>query len=161
MTQTPNLTFSDAQGRTWSCAVTVATVARVRRDCGVDLMELATGDLWSRLASDPVLMVTVLASVLRPQLQAAGVSDEAFAESLAGDALQDAMRALIAGCVGFFPNQATRTALQTLAAKVDEMTDAVGRQAVERIAAMDLSQLLDSGGSSTSSPASSGSTQDR
>jgi len=57
-------TFKDGNGVEWSVHLTVGVLERVRRLAGVDLMEVATGDLWQRLVDDPVLLVKVLGAAI-------------------------------------------------------------------------------------------------
>ena len=52
--------FNDSASRTWEVTVNVGAVRRVRDILGVDLMDVAGGDLLERLADDPVLLVDVL-----------------------------------------------------------------------------------------------------
>lgn len=108
--------FVDATGREWAVEVNVATIKRVRSLAGVNLLEVVEGELIERLSGDPVLLCDVLCAVCRPQAQREDVSDEAFGEGLAGDAIAEATAALIEGLVAFFP-EPRRRLLEKAAAK--------------------------------------------
>lgn len=120
--------FRDNEGRRWDVAVTVATVKRVRSLCDVDLMGIvdSDGELLERLFSDPVLLVDVLYAVCQPQAEDRGVTDVAFGESLAGDAVAAATDALLEGIVDFFPHAPTRENLRAVLQQL--------RQAMDRVA---------------------------
>ena len=53
-------TFVDNAGRTWTVAVNVDAIKRVRTLCNVNLLEIVEGDLLGRLANDPILLCDVL-----------------------------------------------------------------------------------------------------
>lgn len=98
-------TFVDTQERTWSVAVNVTAMKRVRDLCKVDLMDAVTdgGKLLERLTLDPVLLCDVIFALCRDQAVKDGVSDEAFGSAMAGDPIEDATTALLEELVNFFP----------------------------------------------------------
>ena len=104
MTQ-PTHQFTDSRGRAWPVVVNVGALKRCRELAGVDLAETVEGDLFDRLALDPVLLCDVLAAVCRPEMQSRGVTDEDFAEGLAGDVIDAAANALVQAIVYFFRNR--------------------------------------------------------
>jgi hypothetical protein len=106
-------TFTDAAGQSWSVVVTVDTLRRVRQLAGVDLMQAIGGKLLEQLATDPVLLVDVLAAVCKPQLDARSTTAEAFAQGLVGDAIDAAAHALLLGLADFSPSP-TRKLLMRL-----------------------------------------------
>ena len=104
--------FSDTTGRRWSLDITVQAIRRIRGLTGVDLLDAANGgDVLERLSTDPVLLVDVLYAACKPQADAAGITDEAFGEAMAGDAIEHATAALLDDLVDFSPNQRDRAAL--------------------------------------------------
>lgn len=116
-------TFTDTTGREWQVSMNITALKRVRDLLDIDLMQLPVFDqkqpeagLLYRLGNDPVELVNVLFALVKPQADAAGVSDEAFGEALGGDALSDATEAFMAEMVGFFP-QGVRDALMTVLQK--------------------------------------------
>jgi len=97
-------TFTDSAGQTWEMAVTGATIRRAEGLLGIDLGKLLEGKppLLTRLHTDLVFLVDVLYVALKPQLDAAGVTDEAFAERLTGDAFFAAHEAFMSELTAFF-----------------------------------------------------------
>ena len=93
-------TFKDCEGRTWSVTLNVHQMKRIRANLGVDLVNVialeAGGkvkvDLVDRIANDPCLLVDILWVCVEEEAKAAGVTDEQFGRSLAGDAIEDATR---------------------------------------------------------------------
>ena len=96
-------TFVDNAGRTWTVAVNVDAIKRVRTLCNVNLLEIVEGDLLGRLANDPILLCDVLYAVCKPELDAKGVSDEDFGRAMGGDVIEAATAAFLEEMVGFFP----------------------------------------------------------
>ena len=104
-------TFKDCEGRTWSVTLNVHQMKRIRANLGVDLVNVialdAGGkvkvDLVDRIANDPCLLVDILWVCVEEEAKAAGVTDEQFGRSLAGDAIEDATRAFLDELVDFFP----------------------------------------------------------
>jgi len=157
------LTFRDNANRTWTVAVTVASVKRVRAMVGLDLLDAGEGRVFDRLATDPVLLVDVLYAVCKPELDAAGVTDEQFGEALAGDAIDRATDALLEDLVAFFPT-ARRKVLNRALAKLRAVEARATDLALARIDSPELDAELDrilAGEPSTNSPLSPASTQTR
>ena len=104
-------TFKDNKGRTWEIALNVWQMKRLRDTLGIDLVNVigtsADGsvrvDTIDRIASDPCLLVDILWVCVEEEAKAAGVTDEQFGRSLAGDAIEDATRAFLDELVDFFP----------------------------------------------------------
>jgi hypothetical protein len=92
-----------AGGRSWSLALTLGTLRRVR-NAGHDLLALDAGDppLAVRLRTDPLLVGEILWQILEPQITAAGMSETAFCESLTARDLAAAHAALCAALLDFF-----------------------------------------------------------
>ena len=53
-------TFKDNAGRTWTVAINVDAVKRVRAMLEIDLLEAVEGKLIQRLRDDPILLCDVL-----------------------------------------------------------------------------------------------------
>lgn len=161
-------TFTDSTGRAWSIAVNVASIKRVRGMAGVDLLSILETDLLGKLSSDPVLLVDVLYSLVKPEADAAGVSDEDFGRALVGDAIDTATTALLEDLVDFFPSD--RRALMRKAMEKLKTLHTMAYRAVtvkmesgelEKRMAAALLELDEPGDTSTSSPALSASTPAR
>ena len=100
-------TFKDNAGRTWSVTLNVLQMKRIRAQLGIDLVNviaLDSGgkvktDLVDRIASDPCLLWVCVGD----EAKAAGVTDEEFGRSLAGDSIDEATAAFLDELVDFFP----------------------------------------------------------
>jgi hypothetical protein len=153
-------TFADSTGRTWQISLTVDAIKRVKNLLQIDLTEPLLGQppLMTRLALDVLLLCDVLYVLVKPQADAAGVSDEAFGASLGGEAITGAHDALMEVWTDFFQNL-RRTHLVTAIRKQTDLVKAAvaaGEQRMERLdPAAQVAAIF--GDSSTSPPASSAS----
>ena len=77
-------TFKDNSGRTWTVELNVHQMKRIRARLGVDLVDI----LWV---------------CVEEEAKAAGVTDEQFGRSLAGDSIETATAAFLDELVDFFP----------------------------------------------------------
>jgi len=143
-------TFNDSQGRMWSVVINVSAVKRVRDLLDVDLLDVANGELLSRLADDPCILVDVLFVLCKPEADAKSITDEDFGRGMVGGVLDEAASALMKELLDFFPSAQRAKALGKLVRKAAEQETAVA-EAVAAIQSMP-------GVSSGSSPASSEST---
>jgi len=165
-------TFNDSAGRTWTLAITVDAVRRVRDLVGVNLARLVEPrepgrelPLLTDLADDLILLVDVIYALVKPQADALGVSDEDFGRALGGEAIAAAHEAFWRELADFFrslrrrPNAAEARAIEKQLAMVEAAMAATER----RIEALDVDELLarTDGGSSSSAPASPASTPGR
>ena len=96
--------FRDTQNRTWQVVLNIGAAMRVRDALAVDLLqpELGSPPLAHRIYSDDLFVAEVLGAVIRPALDDAGVSPEAFYGALEGGAIADARKALLAELKDFF-----------------------------------------------------------
>jgi hypothetical protein len=155
-------TFTDATGRTWSVAINVDTVRRVKALAGVNLMDVVEGQLVARLQTDPVLLCDVLYAVCKPQADAQNVTDEDFGRSMAGDAIEAATEALLEDLTDFFPS-GQRGLMRKALGKLKTYQAKALAVASQKLDSPDLEKRLEDllapvGGSSSSSPASSDAT---
>jgi len=96
-------TFKDNADRTWTVAINVDCIKRVKNLLEVNLLEAVEGKLVERLVGDPILLCDVLYAVCKPEADAQGVSDVEFGRAMAGDAIEHGTTALLEGLVDFFP----------------------------------------------------------
>jgi hypothetical protein len=122
-------TFTDNAGRTWTIAINVAMVKRVRGLVKVDLYKLVDDGLkpLADLLGDPVQLVDVLFCLCQDEASSKNISDEDFGRALAGDALNLAADAFVEELIDFFPEAQARASLKRAVAK--------GRQVGQRILA--------------------------
>lgn len=156
--------FMDKNGRTWVVEINVATIKRVRSLAGVDLLDITGGTVVQRLLFDPILLCDALFAVCKPQADAESVSDEAFGEAMAGDAIENATAALLEELVSFSPSPKDRENLRAVLTKTRAMMDRARELSTEKIESGEIEReaelaireaLANAGGRSTSSPASS------
>jgi hypothetical protein len=131
--------FTDTAGRSWELSLTIGAAKRVKGLLGVDLLRLSEGDppLVSRLHTDTVLLIDTIFALLKPQADAASISDEQFGEALGGNAAWDAYQAFSAELEDFF-RQFHRPDLERTVAINRKLVETKPQQAVayvERAAA--------------------------
>lgn len=164
-------TFTDNAGRTWTISLTIDAAKRVKSLLGVNLLELESGDppLLTRLGTDVILLCDVIFALVKPQADAAGVSDQEFAAALGGDVVLAAQSAFYEELVDFF----RKLGRGDLAKAVDaqrRMIDLAVARIETRIDRLDLEAAVETclpegrstlGGPSTNWPPSSESTPAR
>ena len=103
--------FTDTKERVWDVELNVRQMKRVRDALGIDLVNVIQAgkdgavatDTLDRVANDPILLVDILWVLCEGQAKAAGVTDDDFGSSLAGDSISDATKAFLDELVDFFP----------------------------------------------------------
>lgn len=160
--------FSDKLGRQWSIEFTFADVARVKREAGVNLLNVfQEGDATLQtLESDPATLLDVLVSAVRPQLADRGLTADDFAAGLLEEHVVAATGALLGALGDYFPlaRRAALTRVTDAAINVARKTRERGDQGltdwVQRTSQADLEQEIErrlrsmSGGSTSTSPPS-------
>ena len=157
-------TFTDSNGRDWTLTVNVGEAKRVNALLDIDILQLHEGDppLLTRLHVDYILLVDVIFAFVKPQADAAGITDEQFAACLTGDGLLAAHEALMGELEDFF-RQLHRTDMARMIQVEKKLVDTGVELASRKIDALDLDALLKTtlSGSATSSPGDSASTRPR
>lgn len=108
-------TFNDNAGRTWTVAIHVECIKRVKTLLDINLLEAVEGKLLERLVSDPILLCDTLYAICKPEADARQVSDEDFGRAMAGDAIDHATTALLEELVDFFPSGKRQVLAKALA----------------------------------------------
>lgn len=154
--------FTDAQGRQWEIAGTLATFERLKIGTGVNMLDMPTTQECLRQIQDPYTLGRVLYEVCSGQCEKRGLSPEEFANGLTADVLAEATDALLQETI-FFCRSDLRPAL-TMAYEKAKARD---RQAMESLKAKlpTIGRMMDAAlermdaptGSATSSPESSAS----
>jgi len=158
-------TFTDNAGRTWTVAINVDAIKRVRDLLEVDLLEVLDGKLIEKLYRDPVLLCDVVYAACKPEADARNVTDEDFGRAMAGDAIEHATKALLEELVGFSPSPRDRANLQRILETTWNVMDKA-RDAIEaKLATVNADEVVAqalamSGGSSGSAPGSPASRPD-
>jgi len=154
-------TFTDSTGKTWTLSLTIDSVKRVKGLLDVNLLDLTAGDppLLTRLGTDVILLCDVLYAMVKPQADAAGVTDEQFGASLGGEAILAAQTAFYEEIMDFF-RKAGRGEVARAAETQRRLIDLTVQRIETRIEHMDIETMLDAalGKPSTSWQVSSEST---
>src|SRR4051812_8711482 len=77
-TESAMKTFADNAGRTWTVAINVDAIKRVRDLAQTNLLEVIEGKLLEKLIGDPVLLCDVIYSVCKPEADAKSITDVDF-----------------------------------------------------------------------------------
>jgi len=111
--------FTDNAGKTWSIAMTIDSVKRVRDLLSVNLVEPEAGEppLLTRLGTDEILLCDVVYCLIKPQADTLGVTDEDFGRALGGDAILAAQTALYEELVDFFQKRGRPDRARAVAAQ--------------------------------------------
>lgn len=123
--------FTDPAGRVWTIRFDYDAVVRMRA-AGFDLRS-APVDIereFSRVASDPILLIDVIAAALKPDIE----DEAAFKRSLYGDSLDAASDAFLRAIADFFPKLRP-----LILASLNRLA------ALQSTAATELSQKIESG----------------
>jgi len=153
-------TFTDNTGRSWTIAVNVEAIKRVKSLLAINLLDAVEGKLIEQLVDDPVLLCDVIYVLCKPQADAASVTDEDFGRAMAGDAIEAATTALLEELADFFP-RGRRELLQKALAKLKVFEAKVLEAAAARLDSPELDRRLQetiAGGLSGNLPESSEST---
>ncbi len=134
--------FTDNAGHSWPIDLNVTSLKRVRMLCEVDLMEVVDGRLLERLVTDPILLCDVLYAVCKEQADEREVTDEQFGRCMAGDAIDQATKALLEALVDFFP-QRKRGVLARAVAKLRQFEARALAVAEERLENPKLNELME------------------
>jgi hypothetical protein len=134
--------FTDSTGRTWQIALTIDTLKRVKSLLQVDLARPDDGDppLHVRLFDDVILLADVIFAAVKPQADAAGVTDEQFGQSLGGDAITAAAKAFLAEWTDFFQRR-ERPDLAAVIEKYRTLTERGVKAAEAEVATLDVETL--------------------
>ena len=151
--------FRDTKGRTWKVELNVRQMKRVRDALGVDLVNViearrdgsVAADTLERVANDPVLLADILWVLCEGEAKPAGVTDDDFGSSLAGDAISEATRAFLDELVDFFPG--ARRLFLRKAVDLARKCESEGEAALK--AALESPELAERLKTSLSSPAAS------
>jgi len=148
-------TFADNAGRTWTISLTIDAAKRVKSLLGVNLLELDAGEppLLTRLGTDVILLCDVIYALVKPQADAAGVTDEQFGSALGGEAVLAAQTAFYEELVDFF-RKLGRTDLAKAVDAQRRVIDLAVARIETRIDRLDLQAAVEStlGGPSGSLP---------
>lgn len=151
--------FKDREGRAWDLFLTLGSLKRIKAATGLDMLDLrqwsAESNPLNRLSQDPVVLADTLFALCRSQLDVRGLTDEQFADSLGGEAIDDALLALVEEWSDFFHQGRKPTESTLLRQALDVLKEVRARNAAtaETLAKVTVGEILSR--SRTNSPASS------
>jgi len=134
-------TFQDSAGRTWTIAVTVDAVKRVRDLLKEDLLDIER--VFPRLLLDPILLCDVVYCVCKPQADAERITDVDFARAMAGDVIAHAKAALVEELVDFFPEPSQRQTLRLAIEKYNQLNQRAAALIKAKLERTDLPQEIE------------------
>lgn len=150
--------FKDGSGRDWTMAVNYTVKQRVLAETGADLFDLR---VFEKLGDDTTLLLEVVCSAVKDQLEAKKITPQQFLDSLTGDSIEAAANALTEEIIAFFP-QRRREVLKKLQAAGDSIQQKAVEEIDRKLASGELQRKLEATLrlQSGDSPASAESTQD-
>lgn len=145
-------TFHDSQGRQFTVELNIRQARKLRDELELDVF---SEQVFHRIAGDPILLCDAIYLLVEGQCREYEISDEDFGRALAGDAIAEATDAFLEELVDFFPNPRTRGLMKQTLARMRESEAAAVSQVTEALEEVERTIRANSGGGSTSSPASS------
>jgi hypothetical protein len=117
--------FKDNADRTWTIAINVTAMKRVRGLVGVDLYKLVDNGFKAlgELFGDPVKLVDVIYCLCKDEADAKSISDEDFGRAMAGDAITLATDAFVEELIDFFPDPKARNSLRKIMSESRKVRD--------------------------------------
>lgn len=112
--------FTDTKSRVWHLELSIGLALAIRAKLKVDFLNLLDGKALDAVSRSDETLVNVLWLICAEQAQAAGVDEVEFAMGLGGDALGEAIEALLEALV-LFTRPDNRPAIQKVLAKVREV----------------------------------------
>ena len=111
--------FNDRTGKQWTLDLNIGTARRVKAECGIDLVNVIVFDengadtsVLQKLSDDAYLLVSVLYSLCRSQIEKEGLDENSFAERFDAETIMNAVDALIKEVINF--SQPTKRKMLTL-----------------------------------------------
>jgi hypothetical protein len=80
--------FQDNAGREWRVRITPDVVRRARAELDLDLANVGASGAFDRLSADPILLIDAVWLAIADDAATLGVTQEQFAASMSGDALE-------------------------------------------------------------------------
>lgn len=157
--------FKDRDGRVWDLSLNLGSLKRIKAATGLDMLDLNVAakqrsDVFERLSTDPITLADALCAVCRPQMDARGIDDDTFASALGGEAINDALVAIVKEWSDFFRqrgNEVAATFLERILVMIEELRQRMNDAAPTLREAMTTERLFSK--LPTNSQASSESTQ--
>ena len=137
----PNLTWTDAAGHLWSCAIRLSDARRLK-ESGTDLFN---PEQLRTLFSDTLGTIELIGELLRPQWEEAGISYLDFSDSLVESAgVYTAATAALQAAIADFFRRIDRPALALVVERAFETARSLETQAVGNAGGDKMAQLMTS-----------------
>jgi hypothetical protein len=138
-------TFRDQLDRSWTLNITVIEVKKIKKEFELDFNEFASGDgrVIQRLATDTVLLVDVLSTLLEDQIKQRGLDERQFAQGMVGVGIEAATDALVEAVVNFSKPQAGRV-IRAVYAKMQATTSLASARVMTRLEDLNVEELVNS-----------------
>lgn len=116
--------FTDNKKRKWLIHLGVEAVKRVRAIAGHDPISIDAGGLLASISADPLILISTAYAIAKPEIDAAGVTAQDFADACIGEPLDQLTEIIPAEIIGFFPyRQSLRIAAAWLATDTKKRRD--------------------------------------
>ena len=92
--------FQDSQNRTYNIRITILTIDAIRDRLGIDITE--PKDVLT-VSLDPVKICRVVFSCVERQVEAHGLTEGEFYESMDGDSWEASAEAMLEAYINFYP----------------------------------------------------------
>lgn len=134
--------FTDTKGRTWQLELNGLTLKRVKDDTNLLLTSICDDDcrIFAELVGDPLLLISVLWSMVRCSDAAKDVDEQSFSEGFAGKVLTESRKALIEETLDFSDDPALRRLIE----KATEIGSTLKAKASKVLEEMDAEQTASS-----------------
>ena len=135
-------TFKDAIGEEWAITLDTVLCRQILKSCGVNLLELDPQSM-AVLIGDDATLVDVISLCCTDQILRRKLDERGFAQRLVGDALDDAVNALMGELVFICRPAEKRAVLQAAWKRATEATDRLYKHAEELINSEQTQRELD------------------
>lgn len=142
--------FKDEKNRKWDVTISGLELKKVKSRLDINLMSVLEDDfaLLKEIASDIVLMGSILWVCCESQAKAMEVDEDEFFTGLLGDSILDAQTALFEAIADFFPRPQQRALIHKILKKSEQVSEkALGILSKDTMTAldeMDIDQLANS-----------------
>lgn len=100
--------FKDKNGKNWIIEINVGSARRVKAECGIDLLSAVTVNsegintsVLDSIGSDAYMLVNVILSLCRKQIDEQNITDEDFLSYFDGETIQSATDSVIKEIINF------------------------------------------------------------
>lgn len=136
--------FVDSLDRKWNLVIDYESILRLRNGTlALDLLDVTAenNSLLTRLATDDILLVATIYTLLEPEIKSRGLSETDFVSGLTGNGLENALDALIEGIANFSRPQ-RGAMLRKVWSKLKSSESSLSHQACEMLDNPEIDQTM-------------------